>query len=112
MRKNSGRPFLALLLAAALGTVLAMGADAAMSARQPRRHRALPPVGWKYDSGYALWRARKGQPATASTWRRYAHEKSRLAYLGRGTNALFLNKLDGALEEISGLWEGEEKSAR
>ena len=106
MRRNSGHSILALLLIAVLGTVLVMGADAAMHARPSRRQRNVLPVGWMYDMRYTVWRTQRGLSATPQTWKKYAREKDRLTRRNRKGYSPFLDTLDGAMEDFSELWEG------
>ncbi|MCR5347089.1 MAG: hypothetical protein K6E38_04865 [Fretibacterium sp.] len=110
MRKSTGHPFFAFLLIAVLGTVLVMGADAAMSVRPSRRQGNVLPVGWMYDMRYSVWCAQRGLSATPRTWRKYTRERDRLTRRAGGIRSPLLDTLDSAMEDFSELWEARQGS--
>ena len=67
MKRITGRAILALLLAAAIGAALVLGADAASGARKRARLKNAPPPGWQFEVGYTLWRVERGLDATPQT---------------------------------------------
>ena len=103
-----GRTLLALALAATIGATLTMGADAAMNARKRAYQKNAMPVGWKYEAGYTVWRAKRGVAATPQTWRKYVRERERLARRGklRGLDVKVLDALDWTVEEVATFLDG------
>ena len=114
MKRITGRAILALLLAAAIGAVLALGADAASSARKRARLKNAPPPGWQFEVGYTLWRAQRGLDATPQTWKKYQRERKRLAQRGklRGLDTRLLNSVDWTLEELAEFLEVQQEQMR
>lgn len=97
---------LALLIVALLGACSgfwANGADAAVKTKRQKKayeKGILLPPGWKYEVGYALWRAEKGLAATPQTWRKYKREKRWRAMRGKKDNFV-LSSLDWTTEELA-----------
>ena len=65
------------------------------------------PKGWKYETGYTLWRTQKGLPANRVTYRRYRRDRlwHNNMHNRYRTGEIFLDTLDWTVAESLALWE-------
>jgi hypothetical protein len=97
-----------ILAAVLLATLLTNSAWAAGMTRAQYRKNLIynknaRPAGWQYQTGYNLWRSRRGLPVNRNTYRMYTRDRAWHNNMRRNhqIEAIVMNATDWTTEELT-----------